>query len=592
MATFRTSISKNDHAITRPHILVTTAESLDRLYLNPKPDFENYLRQLTGIVFDEVHLYHSVYGVHIYHLVRRLEELKNGQCLTRIASSATISDPGGFIRNFFYGNSHNSVLVHDASNYEQEPAGLEVLYFLQSPEELNIGAASTLIQSVMAMGHGVLSNDDRAIVFSDSLDMAGRLTAQIKDAEENKRTPDLHQESLTELSTTFIPYKTVYRYHPAPFLSVLDIEHHPNWVSDDRQTVTVRLNCEGVKQENFQFPKKVYVKPLYSDEQGNQTVKFCPQCYAIYSISRSRCSCHQDLQAVKLYAEPIVERSYEALVEPRQIRASFNILEKMQGTTTVRGSSVVAKRLFWHPQDGCYRPQRHTQAYNFNALYDIPVRYSIPTKGIVWSLTGIVEQLLQDNSLRQQVEQPVINGQHKNLNEELILHTAAHILHRAIASISGVNEQELEYWCDIPNHEVIVWERYEGGAGISEVFENTLRTNAVEVYQELLASVLCPVDLAENPNWTSPEQLCSELAQRWGLAEDHELIVRIVQEAEAERHVNTQQEEERICHDDDGCPACIHTTYCTERNNQVLSVSRMVGEQILHWFMQTINTED
>jgi ATP-dependent helicase YprA (DUF1998 family) len=187
-ANFSTSIAKNDHAITRPHILVTTAESLDRLYLNPKADFENYLRQLTGIVFDEVHLYYSIYGVHIHHLVRRLEELQNGQRLTKIASSATISDPSRFAAKFFYGNEDAHVLVHDASNYEQEPAGLEVLYFLQSPEgRIYSGAAPTLIQSVMSIGHGVLASNDRAIVFSDSLDMAGRLAAQISDAEEKKR---------------------------------------------------------------------------------------------------------------------------------------------------------------------------------------------------------------------------------------------------------------------------------------------------------------------------------------------------------------------------------------------------------------------
>ncbi len=195
-AEFHTSIAKNDHATTCPHLLVTTAESLDRLYLNPKSDFENYLRQLTGIIFDEVHLYYSIYGVHVYNLIRRLEELQDGQRLAKIASSATISNPERFAANFFYGNENYHVNVHDANEkdsqgqliYEQYPASLEILYFLQSPEgRNNAGAAPTLIQSVMAIGHGVLRNDDRALVFTDSLDMAGRLTAQIKDAEGNRR---------------------------------------------------------------------------------------------------------------------------------------------------------------------------------------------------------------------------------------------------------------------------------------------------------------------------------------------------------------------------------------------------------------------
>ena len=1031
---FWVSIAKNDHAKVCPHILVTTAESLDRLYLNPKPDFENYLRQLTGIVFDEVHLYYSIYGVHIHNLVRRLEEWQDGQRLTKIASSATISDPERFIANFFYGHLNNSLLVHSASDYEQEPAGLEVLYFLQSPEgRVNSGAASTLIQSVMAMGHGVLGNDDRAIVFSDSLDMSGRLTAQIKDAEENKRlwefrtisdairfqnltcpqtsprecpiylagecwrgilgnqdcfqlidalrenslrivsvsskqqndyrngdiivatptlevgvdderikstihylpprtvfsfiqkrgragrgsgaiaytlmvldttpssqfyffrrnrlingdyelplnpqnevvrgmhdliqrerqrmgqffqdaprnnaiqgiwrwvwetlhqchilrryyerrlaelnsspryaqdqgrvrrtlrdwiqrekellgnylsleqlleeiqekspqeldntvqevinavnsflsnqgvtgddvrrqlgrldmelgrlyytdeanqelleqitgiqrtvrdtwlplsrqqswqielrhveclydffrtleklceprilnmapdvlktvlqamfylhlglnetdTPegsqsqieyysyyipdayfqtvkpiiiearylvgsrpnsDLYQESLTELSTNFIPYKTVYRYRPSPeshpnpntsYLTVLSLEHRPDWLSDDLQTVQVRLRSEGVTRGGIQFPKKIYVKFLESDQEGQQIVSFCPRCYAIHNITTRRCSCHQELQKVKLYAEPIVRRSYEALAEARQITRSLSIVDKIIGTTTVEGSSVEARRVYWDNRVHFYRYIANASPYSFNALYNTPVQYGIPTKGITWNLAEVVEQILQDNNSRQQVEQVVVNGTSKQLNEELILHTAAHLLHRAIASISGVNEQELEYWFDVNCKEVVVWERYEGGAGISEVFENALRTNPVEIYQELLASVLCPVDLAENPDWTSPDQLRSELAQHWCLPENNQLIVRVVEEAEAERQIQVQQrqqdaEDQMMCRPPqghDGCPACIHTTYCTERHNQNVSVSRIVGEAILQCFVRQVSRE-
>lgn len=1017
-AEFRTSISKKDHAVTRPHILVTTAESLDRLYLNPKADFENYLQQLTGIVFDEVHLYYSIYGVHIHHLVRRLEELQDGRRLTRIASSATISDPSRFAAKFFYSNENHHVLVHDASNYEQESAGLEIIYFLQSPEGRTFsGAAPTLIQSVMAMGHGILGNDDRAIVFSDSLDMAGRLTAQIRDAEENKRLwefriisnlirfqnltcsrtspsecpiylagecwrgilanqscfytntnlreiplvvvsvsskqkndfrdgdivvatptlevgvddprikstihylpprtvfsfiqkrgragraageiaytlmvldttpasqfyffrrnrlingsyelplnpqnevvqemhdilqrerqqmvqyfniagnntiqgiwrwiweklngcyilrryypqqltdlniyprqpqeqtnvrrilrdwihrekellgnylslerlldeireesptelnntvqyvinavndflfnqnvdinnvrqcfrrlhhelgdiyyrddanqeiieqistienkaqqtwlalsrqqawgiearhaeclydffrtlerlyeprtlnmapdvlkivlqamfylylgldetdepeyyqscieyyipdayflavkpivievryraktvqqspPKLIQESLTELSTTFIPYKPVYRYHTDRDLSVLDIEHHPDWVSDDRQTVTVtvRLRAEGVTREGILFPKKVYVKPLRSDDKGQQIVKFCPRCYAIHGFDRNHCTCNEMLYNVKLYAEPIVQRSYQASVEPRPITVSFRIVEQMRGTTTVRGSSVEARRVFLEPQRDNYIPLKgDANRFRFDALYDTPIQYGIPTKGIIWSLAEILNTILQDDNLRQRVERVVVEGQHKELNEDLVLHTASHLLHRAIADISGVNEQELEYWTDINHREVIVWERYEGGAGISEVFENRLRTNPEEVYEDLLSSVLCPVDLAENQNWTSAEELRAALTQNWNLPTNSQFLDRVVEEAQAERHVQIQQqeqdEEERmVCREHDGCPACIHTTYCTERNEQVLKVSRLVGEAILRCFVQ------
>ncbi|MDZ8226805.1 hypothetical protein [Nostoc sp. ChiVER01] len=129
----------------------------------------------------------------------------------------------------------------------------------------------------------------------------------------------------------------------------------------------------------------------------------------------------------------------------------------------------------------------------------------------------------------------------------------------------------------------------------TEVFENTLRNNPQEVYEELLSSILCPIDLAENPNWASAEELRTTLAQNWNLPPDSQFIDRVVEEAEAERHVQLQQrkqEEDRmICREHDGCPACIHTTYCTERDEQVLKVSRLVGEAILHCFVYELRIE-
>lgn len=187
-AEFRLSIAKNDHVETRPHILVTTAESLDRLYLMPTPLFEDYLRSITGIVFDEVHLYYSLYGAHIHNVINRIEELQSGRRLAKIAASATVAHPERFAAKLFNGDEHQVVPVHDASHDPQAPAGLEVAYFLQSPEEENRpGAAPTLIQSAMALGHGVLAGEDRSIIFTESLDLAGRFAAQIGNAEAKKK---------------------------------------------------------------------------------------------------------------------------------------------------------------------------------------------------------------------------------------------------------------------------------------------------------------------------------------------------------------------------------------------------------------------
>lgn len=1017
-AEFRTSISKKDHAQTFPHILVTTAESLDRIYLNP--EFERYLKKLTGVILDEAHLYHSLYGAHIYHLIRGIEELQGGS-LAKIAISATISSPERFASKLFYGQENHSLTIHSPQEDEQVPSGLEAIYFLQSPEEgKRPGAAPTLIQSVLATGHALQRAQDRSLVFTESLDMAGRLEAQIRNAEterwndfkghrglwefrtllnvlyfgncdcprtdpancpniylqgecwrgilggqvciqpiqglrekalriiqvsshqqnrywqgdiivatstlevgvddehikstihylpprtvfsftqrrgragrkggevtstlmvlgntpsdnfyffrrnrllygsyelplnpnnpvlwqmhdrlmherqrmyeciqnegrsqrgiwawiwetlkhcsivssryrdklntfqsgsidEQKRnlrnwiaeekgilnsylslrwilrdiedeapdqlqnlareatqavdrlltdqdisveevggklkvlddelgelsnklvyvdgvdldtakyltfiqenvknvwnavkqqkqgiepknaerffdffraledlyaegkpwiinsvpdvlkivlqamfylhlginddedlncqsrvdfytpqtyfqevkpvilevhyqgdkTPDLYEEDISSTASLLVPYKPIYRYQPHPYLSIIDTEHNPAWVSDDRHTVRIRLRGEGQYRGNNFIPQKIYAKPLKSDEQGQQIVKMCLECYAIYSISRQR-RCHDNLRTVKLYSEPVVQRDYDSQ-RTHPITRTFQFMEKVQGTTTVFGADVRANAAIYKEEQYTVNPNPLRE---FRALYENPVSYSLSTNGLAWNLADVIEEILQDSFLREQMGRILIEGNRKTLNEELVLHTAAHMLQKAVASISGVNEQVLEYSHNLQRREVVIWERYEGGVGISDVFENALRDRAIEVYRELLASMLCIIDLAERDDWTSPNDLQIELTDRWRLPPDDEVITNIVQEAWSEKRIQSQQQNEEnllVCRPPeghDGCPACIHTTYCTERNEQSLKVSRLVGEAIMQRLIKTVNYED
>ena len=54
-----------------------------------------------------------------------------------------------------------------------------------------------------------------------------------------------------------------------------------------------------------------------------------------------------------------------------------------------------------------------------------------------------------------------------------------------------------------------------------------------------------------------------------------------------------RQEETRLtCRQNDGCPACLHTTYCTERNEQPLAVSRLTGEAILRCLVQRVDRDE
>lgn len=1015
-AKFDVSLSKNDHIQTKPHILVTTVESLDGLYFTPRPEYEAYLRDLTGIIFDEVHLYDSLYGVHVFKLVQAIENLKENQPLAKISSSATVSSPNRFAAKLFYGDENRPVTVHQPNNSEMIPDGMEVIYFLQSPTTENApSTSSTLIQTVEAVGHGFLTNDKRGLVFTESVDMAHRLQAQIQDAEdaennqgglwrfrtildeiifeenrcpkttpiqcnalyqngecwrgvigglnctsninirdtplnitcvssrskgdfwdpsvqivtatsalevgvdddriqatfhyrpprtvfnfiqrrgragrqigdiaytfmilgtessdhfyffrrnrllnstyelplnpnnaviqsmhaslhsarqrmkehierqrpqkgilawiletlqkcsvirqyydsqireiksqhsyknrkerflawirdevnrfdaylnlrqtlnqiedsspdhlredirqvfvlidqylkegqidqkniqaalididrelrtlafqeqneeelENLRdlgnrlldvwqifvgqsrfevdtdlaesfhdffrtlnkfndpdrrdqilnyapdvlktvlqaffylnvatqkipshqncisctayfipnayfqqvkpliievrtnrtveSPRLEQENITYLSSLFLPYRISYRYRDHPYLSTIETAHDPSLVhqQNGRTIVELDLRGEGIRRGNTFLPRKIYVRSIRGDKAGDGIFKLCPQCYMLYSENRYR-KCHgQNLIPVKVYATPVIERSGE-VNQSQRITQTFDFIEEMNGGTTVLGSDVEAHQQIWENQR--YVRKQSQPIIEFQARYRQKVAYTLPTKGIRWNLKEIIDCVLQNNSLQQQIKALPIP---KTLDQNLVLHTAAHMLYKAIAAISGVNEEVLEYAIDQKDTSISVWERYEGGAGISEIVRETLRSNPKEFYRELLASAICPVNLAEQIRWNTSQELQTYLTQNWHLAADDELLASIIQEVHSERQDNEQRRQEKMektCLRNDGCPICLHLTYCVaERENRDHVVSRLVAEELMHCLVQTISRNE
>ncbi|MCB9460162.1 MAG: DEAD/DEAH box helicase [Anaerolineaceae bacterium] len=182
------SLSKNDHSSLNPNLMITTAESLDNMYMDW--DFRDYIPKIDGIIFDEAHLFNQVYGAHIHHLIQRVRNIVreiSRKELLLIASSATISEPADFANRLFYGNENppSNIYSIDANQYEMNPSGIETFFFLQTDNARQ--TMSTMIQTVMATMHGAINDDRRAIIFASSLDTVGRLKVQFDDAEINQQ---------------------------------------------------------------------------------------------------------------------------------------------------------------------------------------------------------------------------------------------------------------------------------------------------------------------------------------------------------------------------------------------------------------------
>jgi hypothetical protein len=412
----------------------------------------------------------------------------------------------------------------------------------------------------------------------------------------------LDQVDASNLEALLIPYKPVYRYYPHPLLSVVDTMHSPDWVGDTNERgerqITLRLKADGVRRNGALYPHKVYIKALRSDDDGEQIVKMCPTCFALHHVHRTR-RCHEPLVPVSLFAEAIAERDFTTSTQWR-VTQTMHFLDGLHAATQLHGSVVEAKAMAWNPASGRYQPTRRT--YNFEARYQTPLEYDIASKGIAWEVSPAIEQLLRDESLRRAVEAVQIPLQphpvSKRLTADLVLHTAAHMLHRAVAAVSGVNEQVLEYGWSGERNQVAVWERFEGGAGISEVFAEVLRTDPASIYRELLGTVLCPVQLAESATDLDLDNVAGMLAAEWHLGAHDSMLQETVREARAEyqaRRRRAAEEQRTVCLPPagyDGCPACIHSTYCLQRHEQAPAVSRLVGEALLRTFVRTVTREE
>jgi superfamily II DNA or RNA helicase len=1022
-AEFSTTISRECHTEAHPHILVTTEESLNRLYLIPRRKYEEYLQSISGVVYDEAHLHYSLKGAHLYHLIDNIEKLKKGgdkrPRLARIASSATITHPGTFAAKLFDGDDSRPVPVHDAEDFETEPSGLELIYFLQSPSaDGSPQPNSTMIQSVMGLGHGLFSEQsperqERAILFTESVDITKRFRAQISDAERNTRlwefrtdldsllyegqgcpgtdparcsalylkgecwrgivgggnctsrslplrlhpltinmvssqtradywdgevvvatsslevgvddprikstfhylpprtvfsfiqrrgragrsrdavaysvmvlgndassqfylyrrnrllsskfyelplnaknpivaamhetlvkerarmgasikryatnlksgaqegilewvfetltrcsvinslyrrkleairsfgrpesqqrglvqwieeetrrvesflnvqwtleeiedespsaertdtqeikrlvelflngdytlepeiqgkvqllvdklsaliipesdsevrdrlralrlkleqvweairyrrekgyAPDLTlalydffrtlgsrfdaskhwlfnyepdviktllqaffylglatlkesdhrdcpsclehfvpdaffqqvkplvvelrtpnprdeaslaQESISDLASMFFPYKTIYRYFGEHDLTVVetDLVGDRARVVQGVPEVTIRLRGDGIKSSSLFVPQRIFVRPVRSNEEGDGIVKICQVCFKIYGVNHTG-KCHNsDLMTVKLFATPIVERTGRPFpkVAPQPFSRTLEFME-LEGYTKVLGAEVTATKIIW--KNGRYTWTKIKVP--FRAMYEPPVAYRIPTRGIRWNLGSIISLLKDDEELRQQLAE-----RGKTLTPEIVLHTGVHMLYKAISSISGVNQDVLEYAVDEGQGQVMVWERYDGGAGISELIRESVRTDPRELYRELLASAVCPINLEEDRSWTDTEELTRRLSDRWFLSEEDPFLSLVVSEATAERQSGLQGERITEGHIScqDGCAVCVQVTYCNAgRDEQPNVTSRLVAEAILRYLIRHVTTAE
>lgn len=187
-------------AVSPPSVLLIVTESLHGWMQEPKYSriFGDNGAPPRAVLADEIHLYSLTHGANVGYAIRRL--LARAQINSRgsrppiaIGMSATLGRPEQVWENLC-GRANVRQLAPTELERTPNVKGREYFYFVQPEVESrgkDVAGASTTIQSLMALAHGMRRRTGkeggfRTLVFLDSIDKVRRLHGDYHDAEEYK----------------------------------------------------------------------------------------------------------------------------------------------------------------------------------------------------------------------------------------------------------------------------------------------------------------------------------------------------------------------------------------------------------------------
>ncbi len=194
--------SKRGLRETPPALFLPTTDSLHQWMHNPVygrifgDDLDHAPPR--ALLADEIHLYTHIHGAQVGLALRRLAHraqsaAEGGPPMLAIGMSATIGDPA-LAWGRLIGREGVQVVRPRPEDCRLNLRGREYFYFAQPEVEsrgADIAGASTTIQSLMCLAHGVRRRTGseggfRSLVFFDSIDKMRRLHSAYTDAEEGR----------------------------------------------------------------------------------------------------------------------------------------------------------------------------------------------------------------------------------------------------------------------------------------------------------------------------------------------------------------------------------------------------------------------
>lgn len=113
-------LTKDDILDNPPDILITNPDEINACLHSPLRS-KIFYSKIDSIVFDEVHVYQGIFGCHVAHLLRRLEDISNHKPLY-IGMSATIKNAKELAALLFNENLEDIKYINDNENKYTDPA--------------------------------------------------------------------------------------------------------------------------------------------------------------------------------------------------------------------------------------------------------------------------------------------------------------------------------------------------------------------------------------------------------------------------------------------------------------------------------------
>jgi len=180
------------------NIIFGTLESIKRRIYNPICN-KKLIKNLTTIVFDEIHLLNGLQGTHAIYFSKRISALKskfnanNKSNITFIGSSATIAEPEYFSAKIFGNLNPTTVGIITPNEMDLEKVGINHHVLLKALKGTHLMSVVTNMTSLVIHNrrNGLyreyqkqnLKDLNKTIGFADSLSLIGRWNFFMKDNE-------------------------------------------------------------------------------------------------------------------------------------------------------------------------------------------------------------------------------------------------------------------------------------------------------------------------------------------------------------------------------------------------------------------------